>query len=723
LPVREPRLRVLGAHFEPGAGSGLKFARIGTRAGRASNPPEATANRPPRALAPEMSAFFLVRISERIQESVLMNKGTAIVGFLLSFLAGMFLMWGLDRGKNPEIAAESASAGGADQSAASVPVTAKDPSWGKPDAPVTIVEISDFQCPFCSRVGPTMKQIKDTYGPDKVRIVWKHNPLPFHKEARPAHEASATVHGLAGSEAFWKFHDQAFANQRALTAENFEKWAAEAGADKAKFKEAMAAKKYASKVDEDMALAQKVGATGTPAFRINGVTLSGAQPFDRFKEIIDQQLAEAKKLVASGTKPADVYVKLTNKNQQAQPEQPAKKAQPKEAEEDDKSVWKMPVFADDPIKGPKDALVTVVIFSDFQCPFCKRVEDTLKQVGEAYPNDVRFVWKDNPLPFHNRAKPAAILGRVAYKQKGDKGFWEAHEALFGSSMKFEEDELKTIAEKSGLAWDTVKQAIDQNKYMDKIESSIDLAADFKASGTPHFFINGVRLSGAQPLDKFKAIIDERLAAAKAMVAKGTPKARIYEDVIKDGKEPPPPERKQIAAPDASSPFKGGANAKVVIQEFSEFQCPFCKRVLPTMKEIEKEYGNRVKIVWRHMPLAFHKDAPLASAAAQEVFAQKGNAAFWAYHDKLFEAQGTPGGIERANLEKLAEEAGVDMAKFKAALDSDKHKAKLDSDQKVGNDAGINGTPAFVINGYYLSGAQPAAAFKKLINKALKESGG
>jgi protein-disulfide isomerase len=651
-----------------------------------------------------------------------MNKGTAIVGFLLSFLAGMFLMWGLDRGKGPEIAAEGTTAGGADHSAASVPVTAKDPSWGKADAPVTIVEISDFQCPFCSRVGPTLKQIKDTYGPDKVRLVWKHNPLPFHKEARPAHEAAATVFGLAGSDAFWKFHDLAFANAKALTEENFEKWAVESGVDKAKFKAAYGAKKFASKVDEDMAVAQKIGATGTPAFRINGVTLSGAQPFDKFKEVIDQQLAEAKKLVGSGTKPADVYVALTNKNQQAQPNQPKKPA--KEApEEDDKSVWKVPVFPDDPIRGPKDALVTMILFSEFQCPFCKRVEDTLKQVSEAYPNDVRIVWKDNTLPFHNRAKPAAILGRVAYAKKGDKGFWDAHDAMFASAPKLEDDDLKAISEKLGLGWDTVKTAIDQNKYTDKLDQSMDLAADFQARGTPHFFVNGVRLSGAQPFDKFKALIDEQLTLAKAVVAKGTPKAKVYEEITKNGKEPPPPEKKQVALPDASSPFKGGANAKVVIQEFSEFQCPFCKRVGPTLKEIEKEYGNRIKIVWRHLPLPFHKEAPLASEAAQEMFAQKGNAAFWQFHDKLFESQATPGGLERANLEKIAQELGADMTKFKAALDTNKHKAKVDADAKAGNDAGINGTPAFVINGYYLSGAQPAAAFKKIINKALKEAGG
>jgi protein-disulfide isomerase len=656
-----------------------------------------------------------------------MNKGTAIVGFFISFLAGMFLMWGVDRRNGTEIEAEGAASASAapDQSAASVPVSSKDPQWGKPNAPVTVVEISDFQCPFCSRVVPTVKQIQDKYGPDKVRVVWKNNPLPFHKNARPAHEAAMTVFALGGNDAFWKFYNSAFGNQQGLSDENYEKWAAEAGVDRAKFKAAYASKKYAAKVDEDLAMAKKVGAQGTPAFRINGVTLSGAQPIDKFTEVIDAQLAEAKKLVASGTKPADVYVTLTNKNQAAQPAQAAAAAKKgDDAEEDDKSVWKVLVQDDDPIKGPKDALVTMIVFSDFQCPFCKRVEDTLKQVADAYPNDVRFVWKDNPLPFHPRAKPSAELARFAYKTKGDKAFWEVHDAIFASNPKIEDDDLKGIAEKAGLKWDDVKSAIDNNKFADKIDGSVELANDVQARGTPHFFINGVRLSGAQPLEAFKKAIDEQLVKAKAIVAKGTPKAKVYDEIMKDAKGPPPPEKKEIPTADATCPVKGPASAKVTITIFSDFQCPFCKRVEPTLAEIEKQYGSKVKFVWRHMPLPFHADAPLAGQAAQEAFAQKGNSAFWKMHDKLFEAQGTSDdAIKRPNLEKIAADIGLNMDKFKAALDSGSHKAKLDADTKIGNDAGINGTPAFVINGYYLSGAQPTSAFTKLINRALKESGG
>jgi protein-disulfide isomerase len=645
-----------------------------------------------------------------------MNKGTAIVGFFMSFLAGMFLMWGIDRsGGGVNISAESGAATGSlDHGAAVIPVTKADPQWGNADAPVTIVEISDFECPFCSRVNPTMKQIKETYGPEQVRIVWKHQPLPFHKAARPAHEAAATVHALGGD--FWKFHDQAFANQKALTEENLVKWAVEAGVDRAKFEEAFKAKKFASKVDEDMALARKIGATGTPAFRINGVTLSGAQPFPKFKEIIDQQLAEAKKLIASGTKPAEVYPTLVAKNAKAGPDQDKGEEEPPV----DNTVWKVPVLDDDPVKGPKDALVTIVEFSEFQCPFCKRVGPTMKQIQETYGNDVRIVWKDNPLGFHPRAQPTANLARAVYKAKGDAGFWTAHDKLFESQPKLEDEDLKTLFADIGVPWATLEQAMKSDKYADKFEQSQDLAMDLQARGTPHFFVNGIRLAGAQPFEKFKEVIDAQLAKAKALVAKGTPRAKVYEELMKEGKEPPPPPKKEIGDAPKDSPVKGNPNGKVVMQIFSDFECPFCSRVNPTIEQIVEEHGKDVKIVWRNLALPFHKNAPLAAEAAHEAYVQKGDKAFWQFHDKLFASQKAPGGIERENLEKFAQELGLDMAKFKKALDDRTHKARVEADAKAANDAGISGTPGFVINGYYVSGAQPYGAFKKVIKRAQSE---
>src|SRR5262249_30331545 len=341
----------------------------------------------------------------------------------------------------------------------------------------------------------------------------------------------------------------------------------------------LTAKKYTAKVDEDMALATKVGANGTPAFRINGVTVSGAQPFDNFKKVIDQQLEESQKLAKSGTKPSEMYTALTKKFYQA-PEAPAAQNAQKPAanpEDDDKTVWKVPVDAKDPVRGPADALVTIVEWSDFQCPFCKRVEPTPTHIKDTCAKDGRFVWKDTPLPFHNRAKPAATLGRMAYDKSGDKGFWAAHDAMYdANTADLEDATLEKIAGQVGLSWPAVKTAVDQDKYKEQLAASVDLANDLNARGTPHFFINGRRLSGAQPFDAFKKIVDEEVAKGKALVAKGVPRAKVYDEIMKDAKGPPPPEKKEVPAAGKENPVKGAPGAKVVIQQFSDFQCPFCK---------------------------------------------------------------------------------------------------------------------------------------------------
>src|SRR6186713_3553725 len=159
-------------------------------------------------------------------------------------------------------------------------------------------------------------------------------------------------------------------------------------------------------------------------------------------------------------------------------------------------------------------------------------------------------------------------------------------------------------------------------------------------------------------------------------------------------------------------------ASVSVTEFVDFQCPFCKRVQPTLAEVEATFGSKVRLVVRHLPLPFHKDAGLAAEAAQEAFSQQGNAGFWRFHDALFEAQET--GIGRDVLEAIAERLGLDRARFQRALDSRTHRAKIEADARIAADAGIDGTPAFVINGAFLSGAQPAPAFKKLVQRALGE---
>jgi protein-disulfide isomerase len=217
-----------------------------------------------------------------------------------------------------------------------------------------------------------------------------------------------------------------------------------------------------------------------------------------------------------------------------------------------------------------------------------------------------------------------------------------------------------------------------------------------------------------------------------MASSGTPRNQLYAKIIDKGAteqkflEGAAPEP-SAAAPDADKvykiaaegnfPSKGNPKAKVVIQQFSDFQCPFCTRVEPTVKQIVDTYGDKVKIIWRNYPLPFHANAMPAAEAASEVFAQGGSDKFWKYHGILFEHQQA---LSRADLEKYAEEVGgINMAKFKTALDTNKHKASVQADMDAVEKAGARiGTPSFFINGKLLQGAQPFDAFKTEIDKAL-----
>jgi protein-disulfide isomerase len=187
---------------------------------------------------------------------------------------------------------------------------------------------------------------------------------------------------------------------------------------------------------------------------------------------------------------------------------------------------------------------------------------------------------------------------------------------------------------------------------------------------------------------------------------------LYEQIVKDN---PIPKPAPIVIDVAGSPSKGAADAKVTIIQFSEFQCPFCSRVEPTIDQLLKDYDGKIKVVFKHMPLAFHADAQKAAEAS--MFANA-NGKFWEMHAKLFANQKA---LKIEDLKKYATEIGLDAAAMEAALNANTYKAAVDADAKAAQGAGISGTPSFVINGKLFVGAQPIDAFKKEIDAALAEA--
>ena len=174
-----------------------------------------------------------------------------------------------------------------EMSAPRVEIEAGDnPSIGPKNAPVTIIEFTDFQCPFCSRVRATISQITDEYK-DKVRYVLRDFPLPFHQFAKKAHEAA---HCAGDQGKYWDYTKEIWKNQQALQVEKLKEYAKVIKLDVKKFDQCLDSGKYTKKVEENIEAGSDAGAQGTPSFFINGIFLSGARPVSDFKNIIDQEL-------------------------------------------------------------------------------------------------------------------------------------------------------------------------------------------------------------------------------------------------------------------------------------------------------------------------------------------------------------------------------------------------------------------------------------------------
>jgi protein-disulfide isomerase len=168
-----------------------------------------------------------------------------------------------------------------------VETSADDPTRGNPAAPVTIVEFSDYQCPFCARVNPTLDRIRQTYG-DRVKIVFKDFPLANHAEAPKASEAAR----CAGDQnKYWEMHDAMFANQRALAVPALKQTARAIGLNGTAFDQCLDSGKYTAAVQAGLAQGEKMGVNSTPTLYVNGRAIIGAMPFENFKSIIDEELA------------------------------------------------------------------------------------------------------------------------------------------------------------------------------------------------------------------------------------------------------------------------------------------------------------------------------------------------------------------------------------------------------------------------------------------------
>jgi protein-disulfide isomerase len=305
---------------------------------------------------------------------------------------------------------------------------------------------------------------------------------------------------------------------------------------------------------------------------------------------------------------------------------------------------------------------------------------------------------------------ASLGAQCAAEQNG---FWAMHDWLFTQIEVWRNqnavERIKEAAVTLGLDGEAFNRCFDEQTTIPRIVEDYREGQALGIRGTPNFVINGHWVQGLLPVSDFTAIIDALLAQVET--------GQLPEYVVTVTPSPTP----STDFADEPQPPLGDPNAPVVIVEFSDFQCPFCRRhFLQTMPLLREQFidTGKVQYIFKDFPLdGIHPQARKAAEAAN-CAARQGQ--YWPMHDKLFAEQERWSGNSDAVtvFKQFAETLGLDTAAFGACLDGGETAAEIEEDVQEGLRAGVEGTPAFFINGRFVSGAQPFDVFRQILEQLL-----
>ena len=387
--------------------------------------------------------------------------------------------------------------------------------------------------------------------------------------------------------------------------------------------------------------------------------------------------------------------------------------------------YAVPLGNEPDTRGPDDALVTIVMFGDFECEHCRAVLGAVDEVLSRHGDDVRLVFRHLPLEnIHPSARAAARASLAASEQDA---FWAMHDALFDRGNRLSTDAIEDAARSAGLDMDRYTKALADPGIDRRIQRDLDLAAKLGVRGTPAFFVNGRYLGGRQSASAFNVLIDEELRRARTFVERrGDTRKRLYADMLEHfAPEVLQPET-AIALPKGDGkryilsteglPRKGASSfAQVEIIECGDFDCPFCARSRKALEETLDEYPG-VALYFAHNPLDYHPGAEPAARAAQAAHAQ---GKFWEMHDELFKDQRSKARSDD-DYRRYAARLGLDVTKFDEDFASSETAEAVATQQKLCTDNEATATPTFFINGRRVAGAQTVEQLAALVESELSD---
>ncbi len=379
------------------------------------------------------------------------------------------------------------------------------PARGPDHAAVTVELFCTYVAPQCGRYDEVLQQLAARH-PERLRVVYRQLPIMYRDApvlAEAAFEAKAQGR-------FFELQTELYALRGAVSRKELDKAARRAGLDVKRLTAALADGRHKAALADDMAWKDQFGVASAPAIVWNAKQLSSVIEIEEFEELYDAAYADAKARLADGVPLRKLYPMLIKEaaEERARSSRRSSRASGEGTPDIDLHAERAHVPIEGaPARGPADAAVTLVVFGDFECPFCRRMQKIIAALDKYYPERVRVVYKHFPLPFHPNARLAAEAAACAANQGK---FWEMHDAIYQVSRLLKRDTLVKLATDLGL--DTVKleNELDGKTCAEAVDRDLQDGEELGVDATPTLFINGLKIVGQQSLEDLRYVLDEEL---------------------------------------------------------------------------------------------------------------------------------------------------------------------------------------------------------------------
>ncbi len=536
---------------------------------------------------------------------------------------------------------------------------------GPADAPVTMVVFSDFECPYSAQLYFTLEKLERRY-PTQLHVIFKQSPLNIHPDAPRAHRAAVAAghQGRFDAMAELLFANQAHQDEAALFA-----YARQLHLDPVRFRHDLNSPAVAAEVDRDIRESRAFGVNVTPTLYVNGTTFSGIQD----EQVLSIAINKA----------------VTDGNQA--PVSPILDASATELPLDPKLITEIQTAPSAELGSP-DAPLTIVEFTDFQCPFCRAAVEPMEKLLSARGREVRWVVRSFPLDFH----PDSELANEAALAAGEQGkFWPMHDLIFTNQESIKASDLRKYAQQLNLNMRLFDEALATHRFAGTIAADRALGVRAGVDGTPTFIIDGHLVTGVQSLPGLLQLADAH----------------------RDGPTGPAPvlaAQKVLPATNPEHPVAGPkVSAPLTLVWYTDVRSPLAARQAELVRGLVTRYGDRLRVLYRAFPVVSRADSQLGSVA---LLAALGQDQFWPMFDALAQRRDV---LDRAKVLAVAASLRLDTAAFAVALDA--AESAVTADAEEASRRGIQGAPVIFLNAQRVDGLQREDFYTSILDHELTET--